>query len=282
MKKEKDNEINGSTKILKKEKDNEINGSTKICDIEINGISKEFKEIFQEKKQEKEISSVNLNVSKITNIFDYYLKLIFKYVKKDIEKYQEKKEMKEKSKTLDELFNNNQNITKEDLASAIRLFITLVLYREKEKDKDKKIKSNKKNISDYLKSKDLWGNTKKFEDILSKIKELNIKIKEILYCYYYLVNNKDEGFEIPVEKYKEKLAEERRGNSPEEEEDEEEEDEEKDNSESFDSQKRSEEQESDDDNDSDEDSDRKKKKKKRKKKKKKREKKKKQDESDSD
>ena len=31
-----------------------------------------------------------------------------------------------------------------------------------------------------------------------KIKLLNIKIKEILYFYYYLINNKDEEFEIDI------------------------------------------------------------------------------------
>ena len=194
----------------KREKDDKINERTKICDIvkDLKNISEDFREIFQDKKQEKEKdnSNANLNVSKIINIFDYYLKLIFVYVKKDIQKYQEKKEIEGKKKILDELFKTNEDIQKEDLASAIRLFITLVLYREKEKDKDKKIKTNKKDISDYLKSKDLWNsslynNTTKFKENLSKIKELNIKIKEILYFYYYLVDNKDEGFSAEVEKY---------------------------------------------------------------------------------
>ena len=93
-------------------------------------------------------------------------------------------------------------IKKNDLAKGIRLFITLVLYRE-EIDKDKKIKSNKKNIIDYLKNKDLWKSTfydnetnkLKFEGDLSKLKDLNIKIKEILYFYNYLIDNNDEGFE---------------------------------------------------------------------------------------
>jgi hypothetical protein len=107
-------------------------------------------------------------------------------------------------KSLDEIFKNNMIIQKNDLASAIRLFMTLVLFREREEDKDKKIKSNKKNIIDYLKYKDLWKssiytNTSKFEDNLLKIKILNIKIKEILFFYYYLVNNEDERFEAEVE-----------------------------------------------------------------------------------
>ena len=91
-------------------------------------------------------------------------------------------------------------IQKEDLATAIRLFITLILFREKEKDKDKKIKFNKRNIIDYLSNKDLWksslyNNKIKFEEKLLKLKALNVKIEEILIFYYYLINNQDEGFE---------------------------------------------------------------------------------------
>ena len=91
----------------KREKKDKINENTKIIDIEIvknlRNISKEFKELFQEKNQEdqdKENNNnannnnnnpkVNLNVSKIINIFKYFLELIFKYVKKDIEKHHEK------------------------------------------------------------------------------------------------------------------------------------------------------------------------------------------------
>ena len=57
---------------MKKEKDNKINEGTKIWDIEIvknlKNISKDFREIFQDKKQEKDNSSANLKVSKIINI----------------------------------------------------------------------------------------------------------------------------------------------------------------------------------------------------------------------
>ena len=84
-------------------------------------------------------------------------------------------------------------------------------YIKKQEDKDKKIKSNQKNIIEYLKSKDLWGlkvfNNRKFDENLLQIKELNIKIKEILYFYYYLVSkdgedeNEDEIFEKEVTDY---------------------------------------------------------------------------------
>jgi len=165
-----------------KDKNDKINGITKISDIEIvknlKNISKDFKELFQVKQQnnqDKNNSNANLNVSKITNIFDYFLKLIFKYVRKDIEKHQEKKEQgkndiekhqekkeqgkndvgqKEKKqnyyldenliKSLDEIFEKDMVIKKGDLSTAIRIFITLVLFREKENDKDKKLKWIKK------------------------------------------------------------------------------------------------------------------------------------------
>ena len=83
------------------------------------------------------------------------------------------------------------------------------MFRENENDKETKIKTNKKNIIDYLKNKDLWKSSlyndkSRFEKSLLKIKELNIKIREILFFYYYLVGTKDEGFEDKVVKYKEK------------------------------------------------------------------------------
>ena len=239
-----------------KDKNDKISGKTNISDIEIvqnlKNISKEFKELFQVKQQnnqDKNILNANLNVSKITNIFDYFLKLIFKYVKEDIKKYQEKKEINKKEKekekneivqkeqekndidlkgknqdyyldenlikSLDELFEKNMIIKKGDLSTAIRIFITLVLFREKENDKDKKIKMNKKNIIDYLNNKDLWNSNlyndkSRFESNLLTLKELNIKIKEILFFYYYLVGTKDEGFEEEVEKYIDKKKEEER------------------------------------------------------------------------
>ena len=60
--------------------ENKINETAKICEIEIvknlKNISKDFREIFEEKNTQ----NVNLILNKLTNIFDYYLKLIFSYV----------------------------------------------------------------------------------------------------------------------------------------------------------------------------------------------------------
>jgi hypothetical protein len=214
---------------MKIDDNNQINGSTRVCDIDIvknqKNISEDFFNIFQ--------NNDDLIVNKIPNMFDYYLKIIFKYIKKDIEKYQEiskstdkngdnQPEKNENGKIyldekivtkLDEIFSNKDIIIKkESMGTAIRLFISLVLYREEEKDKDKRIKANRKNIIDYLKGKDLWETgiykDSGFEQNLDEIKSLDIKIKEILWFYYYLTNNKDEGFEDEVKEYKMKLEEE--------------------------------------------------------------------------
>jgi len=92
------------------------------------------------------------------------------------------------------------------LITAIRLFISVVLFRED--DKKNIIKQNTKNIIECMKEKDLWKNKdiqdENFEVELLEIKSLNIKIYEILWFYLYLTNNKDEEFEKEVENLKNK------------------------------------------------------------------------------
>jgi len=134
----------------KNEDNNIITENTKIYEIDIvkNGknIEKDFQDIFKDQN--------DLIVSKIPNLFKYYLNIIFRYIKKDIEKYQEKKEIKKPEDKKEENKKEKQNISldeetiqkldkifeekdmiiqKDSLASAIRLFISLVLYREEER-----------------------------------------------------------------------------------------------------------------------------------------------------
>ena len=212
-----------------------IDENTKIYDVLLNlkGISNDFIIIFKNKN--------DLIVKKVSKIYDYYLKLIFKYVKKEIEKYQDKKEIEEEKKNeekntkektnkdkkdakpkfnlddktikkLNDYFSKEDlTITKEYLLEALRLLMTIILYREE--DKENKIKLNKNNIVGYLKEQDLWENNnikikdEKFIYNLSKIKSMNIKIKEILWLYNYLLDNEEEDLEGDIkEKYKKYLA----------------------------------------------------------------------------
>ena len=183
-----------------------VNGDTNIYDIveNIKGMGDDFKEIFKDKK--------NLFVKKLTNIYDYYLKLIFKYIKEDIQQYQKEKDeennpnyfKKEIIKKFEDIFlQKDIIINKKSLASAIRLFISVVLFREE--DKENKIKQNTKNIVECLKEKDLWKSIniqdEKFEAEFSNLKLFNIKINEILWLYLYLTDNKDEEFGKEVEEH---------------------------------------------------------------------------------
>ena len=181
------------------ENDNNVKGSTKIHDILKNinheNISNEFLTIFDEKK--------NLSVNKVSEIFNYYLSLIFEDIKEEISNFQEttefdldkENELNEKSRLqLNEYFEKQTFISKDELENAIKLFITLVLFREK--DKINKIKLNKQNIVNYLNCSDLWKNEiyedDKFKENLDKLRICDIPINHILLLYDYLTNNDSE------------------------------------------------------------------------------------------
>ena len=107
-------------------------------------------------------------------------------------------------KHLDKYFEKEEKIiSKEDLENAIRLFISLVLFREK--DKENKIKSNRKNLIDYLKSPDLWDNKiykdEKFNLNLNELKLCNIQINQTLWLYNYLVGNEEVDAFKEIEDY---------------------------------------------------------------------------------
>ena len=177
----------------KQDNDNNVKGSTKVYDVLKNinnNVSNEFLSIFDEKNK--------LKVNKIAEIFNYFLLLVFTDIKEEIKNYQKGMEFEhekenqidEKSiQQLNEYFQKKIFISKEDLEKAIRLFITLVLFREK--DKENKIKLNRKNIVDYLKSPDLWSDeiykNSKFNENLDELKLCNIQINNILFLYDYLI-----------------------------------------------------------------------------------------------
>ncbi len=174
-----------------------------ISQIE-NNVSPEFLEIFEDKK--------DLTINKTIKIFEYFLKFIFKEIKEDFDDYNlvfddkrvEKKTKDELEKyfTKEEEDNDDENniivnqkiINKNNLASAIRWFIILVLFGEK--DKDNKIKANKKNLINYLNVEDLWKkdtykDTKFIRD-LNELKKFNIPMNKIVWLYDYLVEEEEE------------------------------------------------------------------------------------------
>ena len=88
-------------------------------------------------------------MNKTTEIFEYFLKLIFGDIKDEIEEFkQDYKDKKLEKKTKDELEkyfgedSDKKAIEKNSLLSAIKWFMALVLFGEK--DKENKIKEKKK------------------------------------------------------------------------------------------------------------------------------------------
>ena len=167
-----------------KDKENNIKEESKIYEIldKIKDkVSDNFMKIFSKND--------GLTIDKASDIFEYYLKSIYEDANKEIKCYQ--KTLDDKSKKLiDKLIN------KKDIACAIRLFVTLVLFPEK--DKENKIKANLENIVNYLNAPDLWDK-EIFDDIdfyknLNKLKLINIHINQIVSLLEYLGQDIEDNF----------------------------------------------------------------------------------------
>ena len=182
---------------LRKDNDNNKNNiinenTTKIYEVldELKDSSFEnFKELF--KKND------TFTIDKASNIFDYYLKAIFDDVSSEIKDYQQKEVDKNIIQMINDYYKKSHIITKKNLAYAIRLFITLVLFQED--DKDDKIKNNCNNIINYLKSNDFWKKeTKDFDEIflknLNELKSMNIQINQIISFYEILGRDIEDNF----------------------------------------------------------------------------------------
>ena len=201
-------------------KDCNIKEETKIYEIsdKINSFtSNNFIKIFE--KQE------GLTIDKTSEIFEYFLKVIFDEIKSEIKKYQVN--LDEKTKEMINNYNEKEKkhiISKKDLAYAIRLFITIVLIHED--DKEKKIKLNENNVINYLNSDDLWKsgiyNSDEFYKNLDEFKLMNIHINQIIPFYDALGKDLENNFFDDVKRrIKEEEPEGKKGAEEEEEEEEE-------------------------------------------------------------
>ena len=153
----------------------------------------------------------NLTIDKISDLFTYYLKLNFDLVMDELNDYQEKLDDESIKKVNN--YSEKNSIKKGDFATAIRLFTTLVLFLERNKeDKEKKIKNNRNNLVNYLKSSDLWSRDitdPDFNKDLNELKDINAKISQIIPLYEALGKDiKDSDYDdvkeqIRIEKEKE-------------------------------------------------------------------------------
>ena len=183
-----------------------------------NNISPEFMQIFEGQKY--------LIISKTSELFKCFLKLIFNDIKEEIEEYVIENIDKNTEKKLEDELNsyfeikeedddedndnkiNKENdkkiINKDNLLSAIKRFMALVLFREN--DKENKIKLNKKNIINYLVQEDLWGKgmckDEKFNKDLNNLKKFDIQINRIIWFYDYLnENDEEDNYKKNIEDY---------------------------------------------------------------------------------
>ena len=184
----------------------EISNVFEFLDDKILEESEEFKSIFENKK--------NLTINKISNLFIFYLRLIFHTkIKDEFINYQISEDIEEnKVNKIKKYFTNEKLLIGQGaFRSAIRLFITLYLYKE---NKEEKIKKNNNNVVRYLNIKDVWVNVKmekkEFKEELKEIKKLNIKLNEILPVYNLINYDKDDDekfLEDVIKEYKIKKKE---------------------------------------------------------------------------
>jgi len=144
--------------------------------------------------------------------YDDDAKLIFEDIVKEIKKYQvniDKNSKEEINKYYKK--GENHHISKLDLAYAIRLFISLVLFTEEEKNK---IKTNTNNIIKYLTAPDLWkkdiyDDTDNFNRNLNELKSMNFQINQINSLYDLLGKDIAKNyFDDVIEKIKSEEGEE--------------------------------------------------------------------------
>ena len=163
-------------------KNNIISENKKIYEIdEIKDItSNAFKALLDKKE--------GFTVDKILEMLEYYLRLIYGKISKEIIYYQEKLEDDKSVEYINNYFLKKNFIKKKDFSYSIRIFISLVLFFED--DKENKIKKNCNNIINYLFSPDLWKteiyDKESFTKDLIEIKKFNVKINQIIPLYEIL------------------------------------------------------------------------------------------------
>ena len=141
-------------------------------------VSDDFKNLFKDND--------SLTIKKTTYLFEYYRDLIFGKIKNSIKAYQNDLESEQKDNIKSCL--ENLTIIKENekqFKATIRAFITLFLIFEK--DKENNIRQNENNVINYFDIPDIWDSTissmSNFKEELNNLKQLNIKINQIVSFY---------------------------------------------------------------------------------------------------
>ena len=202
--------LNNNKKLLDNEVKNAIfiQGNNYIYDIykDIGDkLSQEFKELFNE--------NTKVTISKTIYLFEYFRNLIFRKIKNELKAFQTKTELKEEEKKLiEKCFKNQRLITKEIFKHSIRSFI--ILFLNLVNDRESNIKENQNNIINYLDIPDIWDKViykdKEFYNELNNLKNINIKMNQIISLYDYLGDDINEDFFQDEERYIKKEEEDKK------------------------------------------------------------------------
>jgi len=202
--------LNNNKKLLDNEVKNAIfiQGNNYIYDIykDIGDkLSQEFKELFNE--------NTKVTISKTIYLFEYFRNLIFRKIKNELKAFQTKTELKEEEKKLiEKCFKNQRLITKEIFKHSIRSFI--ILFLNLVNDRENNIKENQNNIINYLDIPDIWDKViykdKEFYNELNNLKNINIKMNQIISLYDYLGDDINEDFFQDEERYIKKEEEDKK------------------------------------------------------------------------
>jgi len=145
-------------------------------------VSEEFKKLFKDNE--------SLIINKTTYLFEYYRDIIFPRIKNELKAFQINLETEQEEK-INNYFKKQTIINEKIFKAAIRAFI--VLYLNFEKDKENNIKQNENNIINYLNIIDIWDITtyskENFKEELNNLKQLKIKMNQIISLYDFLVDD---------------------------------------------------------------------------------------------
>ena len=148
------------------------------------------------------------------SLFEYYRNLIFHKIKYGLKSFIIELEDEQKE-NIKNCFEKQAIINDKVFKAAIRTFV--VLFLNFEKDKENNIKQNENNLINYFDILDLWDITtfskENFKEELNNIKQLNIKVNQIVSLYDDLVDDINSQYfeevqkEIDKEKESQKIIE---------------------------------------------------------------------------
>ena len=196
--------LNNNKKLLNEEKNNALvlKDNSRIIEVleKFTKVSDDFTNLFKEND--------SLIISKTTYLFEYYRDLIFSKIKYELKEFQKELENEQKD-SIKNCFEKQTTITEKIFKAAIRAFIVLFLILEK--DKENNIKQNECNIINYFDIPDIWDITTSsignFKEELNNLRQLNIKVNQIISLYDFLVDDIDSKYFEDVKRELEKEKE---------------------------------------------------------------------------